>query len=218
MGSSTRTPNALGHACRVGTRQKEPIPQLLRSIITLLLFASPSAGFHLDSKRLLRPFCTVGHWEEVGSPFGLLRAHLAAQTRINACPRLHAAHSCADQEPADALGWWNLTVQTHGRMHARAHTHTHTPNYLRDGESLRIGRQSRHSYSGGRETSQGCFLLPHHPPPPIQLMVKEHLKVSRLRGELSFFNRGGGGGGGGDGPNNIHLSIFCTPTVDEKEN
>lgn len=74
-----------------------------------------------------------------------------------------STHSCVMQEPEDARGRWHLSVQTHGRMHARARTHSRPKLPPGGRKPLRIGRESRHSHSGGRETLQGCFLL--FPPP-----------------------------------------------------
>lgn len=83
-----------------------------------------------------------------------------------------STHSCGIQEPEDARGWWDLSVQTHGRMHARAHTHSRPKVPPGWRKPLRIGQYSRHSQSGGRETLQGCFLL-FRPSLPFHLMLKQ---------------------------------------------
>lgn len=48
-------------------------------------------------------------------------------------------------------------AHTWARARARTRSHPKLPPGWR--QPLRIGRQSRHSHPGGRETLQGCFLF-----------------------------------------------------------
>lgn len=83
-------------------------------------------------KRLLRPCFPGRHSEEAGSPCGLVPTHLAAQTRLKACPRLQCT---AVQLRSPRMRGAGGAQCRHMGACTRARTHTHTPNYLRDGDS-----------------------------------------------------------------------------------
>ncbi|XP_037594073.1 uncharacterized protein LOC119471079 [Cebus imitator] len=131
------------------------------------------AGSDLNPKVLLNPMLHR-RFGGGGARWGLLRAHVAEPTRIKACPRLHDT-SVQMQKPADARGWPDFSVQTHGLMHARALTHTHIPNYLRDGES-RSGLASRtvtHAQGAGTLRKAVSFFFFFFFSLPFHLMVKQ---------------------------------------------